>query len=75
MKSACCRKGHAAGAVVSGIALALVPKCPMCVAGYVALFTGIGISTASAGWLRAGLIAMCLAILALFCWKSLRRKT
>lgn len=56
--------------------LALVPKCPVCVAGYVLLFTGIGISTSAASTLRWGLIATCgviLGLLALRFW--LKRRT
>lgn len=51
-----------AGAVewlLPGTILALLPKCPMCLAAYIALMTGIGMSTAVAAWLRTGLIVVC----------------
>jgi hypothetical protein len=48
-------------AVLPAIGLALVPKCPLCVAGYVALFTGGWVSFAMASTLRYALIAVCLA--------------
>jgi hypothetical protein len=44
--------------------LALVPKCPACVAGYVVLFTGIGLSLPAAAALRWTLIALSSAALA-----------
>ncbi|MCW1885875.1 hypothetical protein OKA04_14140 [Luteolibacter flavescens] len=58
------RARRLAGWLVPGGLLLLVPKCPVCLAGYVAVFTGIGISLPVATWLRYGLIATCLAILA-----------
>lgn len=40
--------------------LALMPKCPACVAAYVGMFTGLGISVSSAAQLRAAAIGLCL---------------
>jgi hypothetical protein len=51
--------------VAPAAALALLPKCPMCVAAYVALFTGISLSAAAATYLRGGLVAVCVASLVL----------
>jgi hypothetical protein len=43
--------------------LVLLPKCPMCLAAYLAL-AGIGVSTAAAAGVRVGVIVLCLSILA-----------
>jgi hypothetical protein len=70
--SALRRGGRIAGWIVPTALLALVPKCPACVASYVALATGIGISLPAATWLRTMLVALCLASLAFVVARRLR---
>lgn len=53
-----------AGWLIPGTLLAFFPKCPLCVAGYVALATGLGISLTAATCLRWTLLVLCLASLA-----------
>ena len=53
--------------------LVLMPKCPICFAGYIALGTGLGISLTAAAWLRTGLIAVCIAALIYLLANGLRR--
>jgi len=55
--------------ILPGATLVLLPKCPACVATYVALFSGFGISLASASILRTSLLILCVAA---FCYLALK---
>lgn len=59
--------------IVPTAILALMPKCPMCLAAYIALGTGLGISMPLATWIRDGLIVICLTSLTWFAAASARR--
>lgn len=54
--------------------LALIPKCPMCVAAYVLLFTGLGVSISTAATLRWLLIGLSVTVLAYLILRTARRQ-
>jgi hypothetical protein len=81
-KNCQCCKGLPSGrwqgmalAVLPAVGLALVPKCPLCVAAYVAMFTGVGLSLAVASTIRLAMIAVCLAWLVIIVTRFLLRST
>jgi len=51
--------------LVPGALLVLMPKCPMCLAAYVAVATGFSMSFSSAHILMRSLTALCVGTLAL----------
>ena len=53
--------------------LVLVPKCPACIAGYVLVFTGIGLSLPVASFIRCMLVALCITALLYLMYLYVRR--
>jgi hypothetical protein len=51
--------------------LAVLPKCPACLAVYVALGTGVGLSLTAATYIRLSLVVLCVASLVYFAAKFL----
>jgi len=66
------RGGETAGWIIPAATLALIPKCPVCVAAYLALATGIGISLPTAAYLRATLVVLCMGSLVFITARRLR---
>ena len=72
----CCkvarRSGEIAGWIVPSAIVALLPKCPMCLAAYLMMATGISISVAAAVSLRAFLVVVCVSSLVLLGRRHIR---
>lgn len=63
------RRVNLTGWLLPGALLVLMPKCPACMAAYIAMATGLGISLPAAANVRLMLITLCIASLS---WLTLR---
>ena len=63
------RAREVAGWILPGALLALMPKCPLCLAAYVALCTGCTMSCAAAHVLLRALTVLCLGTLAVLVFR------
>ena len=52
--------------------LALLPKCPACLAAYVLLWTGVGLSLSTAGIVRMALLVLSISALMFLAFKVIR---
>jgi hypothetical protein len=69
------RGGEFAAWIFPSAVLVLLPKCPMCIAAYVALFSGVGISVATAANVRISVLILCMAALVGLALKRVCRVT
>jgi hypothetical protein len=60
--------------VLPAATLAVIPKCPACVAGYVLLFTGVGLTLPAATAVRWTLIAVCTGALLFLAARAVHRR-
>ncbi len=55
------RLSRGAASILPGAALALLPKCPMCIAAWLTAATGLGFSAAGVSWVRGVLLVLSVA--------------
>jgi len=59
--------------IVPGAMVALIPKCPICLAAYVAAWTGIGLSFSAATHLRLWLLILSAGLILFLAARTTRR--
>jgi hypothetical protein len=64
--------GRAVRWIVPSVVLAAMPKCPLCLAAYVALFTGFGISLAAASFAWWFVAVGCVSVLVYLALSAIR---
>jgi hypothetical protein len=52
----------------------LLPKCPLCLAAWLTVVTGVGFSAAGAAWLRGMLVVFLVVAVALLAASIVRRR-
>ena len=70
MTGQCCtgvtrRLSTAAASIVPAAVLVMLPKCPLCLAAWLTVATGVGVSAAGAEWVRASVLVFWIAAVAL----------
>ncbi len=65
---------RAAGSILPGALLAILPKCPLCLAAWLTVITGAAVSAAAAARVRELIVAFWVASLALVAWQFFHRR-
>ena len=68
------RLSGAAASILPGAALLFLPKCPLCLAAWLTVVTGIGISAAAAAWVRGLIVVFSVAAVVLAAAQIVRRR-
>ena len=68
------RSLDASGSLLSAAVLILLPKCPACLAAYLAAGAGIGVTLTTASHLRTALVILCSACLSWVAGRSAVRR-
>ena len=68
------RLSTAAGSILPGAVLVLLPKCPLCLAAWLTVATGVGFSATGAAWVRTSVAAFWIAAAALAAAPIIRRR-
>jgi hypothetical protein len=63
------RLSRTAASILPAAALVLLPKCPLCLAAWLTVATGVSFPVAGAAWVRASIVLLWVAALAPMIWR------
>ena len=77
----CCRGGQISqcltgrvsrvtASILPAMLLVFLPKCPLCLAAWLTVATGISFTEVDAAWVRWSVVLPCVVALALVIWRS-----
>ena len=67
------RLSRAAATVLPSALLAILPKCPLCLAAWLTAVTGVGFTSGGAAWVRAMLVVFAVTAVVLVLHNALGR--
>jgi hypothetical protein len=65
------RRAKVTASILPAALLVLLPKCPLCLAAWLTVATGVSFSAASAGWLRDSIVLLWVGAVAMMIWRRL----
>jgi threonine/homoserine/homoserine lactone efflux protein len=68
------RLSEAAASMLPGLGLVLLPKCPLCLAAWLTIATGVAVSAAVAAWIHGLIVAFGVAVVAFVAVQMIRRR-
>ena len=68
------RLSRVTASILPAAVLVLLPKCPLCLAAWMTLATGISFSGAGAAWERGSIVLLWVVVVALMIWRRAFRR-
>jgi hypothetical protein len=63
------RLSRVAASILPGAVLMFLPKCPLCLAAWLTVATGVSFSASSAAWVRGSVALLWIAAVAVMIWR------
>ncbi|WP_321476989.1 hypothetical protein [uncultured Paludibaculum sp.] len=68
------RLSKVTASILPAALLLILPKCPLCIAAWLTVATGLSISAANITWVRAGILLLWMAAVAPVLWRRVLRR-